>query len=63
MVFAMPMVRLSHWRLYFFQAYILPLQVSVRLELWLRLGLGFIFYIYFISTKPTAVSWCVTNTS
>jgi len=27
---------------------------------WLRLGLGFIFYIYFISTKPTALLSCIT---
>ena len=41
----------------FFQAYVLPLWVSVRLDL------GFIFYIYFISATPTALSSCVTVTS
>ena len=39
----------------------LCLRVSVRLGL--RLGLGFIFYVYFVSTKPTALSSCVTVTS
>jgi len=42
----------------FFQAYVLPLQVSVRL----RLGLGFIFYVKFVSTKPTVLLPCVTVT-
>jgi len=28
-----------------------------------RLGLGFIFYVYFVSTKPTALSSCITVTS
>jgi len=32
------------------------------LRLGLRLGLGFIIYIYFVSTKPTALSSCVTLT-
>jgi len=38
----------------FYQVYMLPLGVSVRL------GLGFIFYVYLIFTKPTALSLCVT---
>jgi len=40
--------RLADFRfffLYFFQASVLCLGVSVRLGLWLRLGLGFIFYV------------------
>jgi len=40
-----------------------PLRVSVRLGLGLWLSLGFIFYIYFVSTRPTALSSCVTDTS
>jgi len=45
----------------YFQAYLLPLRVSVRLGLWL----GFTFYVYFVSTstKPTALSLCITVTS
>ena len=36
--------------------------ISVRLGLRLRLGLGFIFYVYFVSIKPnTALSSCVTH--
>jgi len=51
--------------LYFFQAYVLRLEVSVPLGLGqqLGLGLGFIFYVYFISTKATTLSSCVTVTS
>jgi len=29
----------------------------------MRLGLGFIFYVYLVSTKPTALLLCVTVTS
>jgi len=44
---------------------VLPLQVRarIRVRLRLRLGLGLIFYVYFVSTKPTALWWCVTVTS
>jgi len=38
---------------------VLRQRVSVRFGL----GLKFIFYIYFLSTKPTALSSCVTVTS
>jgi len=44
-----------------------PLGVSVRLGLQLRLGLrlgfGFIFYVKFVSTKPTTLSSCIIVTS
>ena len=39
------------------------LRLGLRLGLRLELGLGFIFYISFVSTKPTALSSCVTVTS
>jgi len=38
----------------------LPSGVSVRLGL--RFGLGFTFYVQFVSTKPTALSSCITVT-
>jgi len=34
-----------------------------RLGLGLRLGLGFIFYLWFVSTKHTTLSLCVTVAS
>ena len=40
----------------------LPLRISVRLGLrsGLWLGLGFISYVYFVSTKPIALLPCIT---
>ena len=37
--------------------------IKVRFGLRLRLGLGFIFYSYLVSTKPTVLSSCVTMMS
>ena len=41
--------------------------ITAELELWLglrlNLGLGLIFYVYFVSTKPTVLSSCVIGTS
>jgi len=59
--------RLSFFFITFFQAYMLPLGVSVSsglgyasVSFWLGLQLGFIFYIQFVSTKPTALPSCIT---
>jgi len=38
-------------------------RVSLGFVLRFRLGLGFIFYIYFVSTKPTALLLRITITS
>ena len=42
-------------------------EITAELELWLglrlNLGLGLIFYVYFVSTKPTVLSSCVIVTS
>ena len=58
MVFSSTLTLLtSLFFLNFFQAYVLNLRVSVTLGL--RLGLGFIFYIYFVFTKPTALPSCI----
>ena len=47
----------------FFQAYMLPLGVSVRATVWVKARVNFRVYTWFVSTKPTALSLCVTVTS
>jgi len=39
----------------------LPLGVSVRIRVGATFGVRFIFYVSFVSTKPTVLSLCITQ--